>query len=283
MLWERLDGQWHSLQLPAPNVCASATDINNNGEIVGSDRDAWTILLWQPDDGYAEPTVLPGYWRDSQSGLSAWYDVGGCWINDGGQIAGTMWFSNDSGTVFGGWGFLITPEDTDDDGRPDLWFRDDDGDGANDLQVKLPPLAGGIWCEVSAINSLGQVVGSSTDSGGWYHAVVWEVNELGQVSVTDLGTGKPRCHTYGRDINDRGQVVGESIEWSKYGHYIVSRTGLLWQNGHAANLENLIKDTAGLLYLSPYSISNARAIVGYGKPSGDGDCCAFIAIPSSDP
>ncbi len=289
ILWERLDGEWSSLQLPAPVLGfephAKATDINNHGQVLGSDLDGWTMLLWQPDDGYTEWTVLPGYWYDKSSSLSAWY-VGGCWINDGGQIAGVMWVYDDSGTFLSSLGFLITPEDNDDDGRPDLWFRDDDGDGSNDLQVGLPPLPGGVWCQVSALNSLGQVVGSSQDSDGWYHAVVWQVDELGQVSLTDLGTGKPRCHTYGRDINDLGQVVGESIEWSKDDQYpyIVSRTGLLWQNGKASKLENLIKDTAGLSDLRPYSINNAGAIVGFGSPDAwDGDAQAFIAIPSSAP
>ena len=110
------------------------------------------------------------------------------------------------------------------------------------------------------------------------------MDELGQVSLTDLGTGKPRCHTYGRDINDLGQVVGESIEWSKDGQYIVRRTSLLWQNGKATKLESLIKDTAGLSDLRPYSINNAGAIVGSGSPdASDGDAQAFIAIPSSAP
>jgi uncharacterized membrane protein len=159
LLWECVGGQWLWWELPSSRRGAWATDINGYGQIVGHDDDG--VLLWQPEDGYAVPTVIPG--------------TSGCGnpvINDAGQIACSgIWLLD--------WCPLITPEDTDCDGRPDLWFRDDDGDGTNDLQVALPALPGGTYCEVSGINSLGQVVGTSGDEAGWAHAVVWEVDEWG--------------------------------------------------------------------------------------------------------
>src|SRR5262245_15229048 len=49
-------------------------------------------------------------------------------INDAGQVVGYAY------TLAGArHAFLLTPEDTDSDGRADRWFRDDDADGRNDL------------------------------------------------------------------------------------------------------------------------------------------------------
>jgi hypothetical protein len=72
---------------------------------------------------------------------------------------------------------LIEPEDTDDDGEPDRWYRDVDLDGANDLMVDLGKLPGAESAFARAINENSEIVGSSTriDSNGdrIHRATLW--------------------------------------------------------------------------------------------------------------
>ena len=53
-------------------------------------------------------------------------------INSYGQVVGSA--ATPSGYNHA---FLVTPEDTDGDGTPDLWFRDTDHNGVNDLMTDL--------------------------------------------------------------------------------------------------------------------------------------------------
>src|SRR5204862_2791637 len=58
-------------------------------------------------------------------------------INNLGQVVGSA--DLPGGTRHA---FLITPQDTAGDGQPDVWFRDDDHNGANDLMIDLGTLGG---------------------------------------------------------------------------------------------------------------------------------------------
>jgi hypothetical protein len=56
--------------------------------------------------------------------------------------------------------FIIQGVDTDGDGDPDRWFRDQDGDGRNDQLVPLGVLEGYTdECRATDVNKLGQIVG----------------------------------------------------------------------------------------------------------------------------
>ena len=115
-------------------------------------------------------------------------------VNDAGQVVGTTQVT--PGGPETGAAFLITPEDTDRDGSPDRWFRDDDQYGVNDLMTALAPSDGHNLA--LDINAAGQAVGTS---GG--RAVLWQDG-----NTIDLGslTGTAQNKAFG--INDAGQVVG---------------------------------------------------------------------------
>src|SRR5437588_2631371 len=97
-------------------------------------------------------------------------------VNDLGQVVGS------ADTADGAHhGFLVTPEDTDADGKPDLWFRDSDLDGSNDLMTALPAPG-----EARGINNLGQVVGGYSGDifGTSARAFLWDST----AGARDLGT-----------------------------------------------------------------------------------------------
>ena len=259
---------------PTPNSRAAA--INNYGQVVGSSVGPGEYLNWPQKavmwevDGAGNVTITDlGFPGTTNSYASD--------INDAGQVVGGL----------GGRGFLITPEDTDYDGLPDLWFRDDDGDGTNDLMVELPTLGGG--SSATAINSFGQVAGRATDNSRKSHAVLWEVDGAGNVTITDLGRVSGEKSIGVRDINDVPQVVGTGNTSRIYtsGHP-ETRTAFLW-DGTMTKLKDLIYDSGGLDTdnQTANGINNSGQIVGASGKSWDAnpgwDHRAYIAIPSAGP
>ena len=146
-------------------------DINNHNQGTGGG------YFWQ-NEGSAPLGTLSG------TGLSS-----GIAISDAGHVTGI------STDYVNGWrGFLVTPEDTNVDGVPDRWHRDNDGNGINDLMIDLGARHPGGESDARDVNSFGQVVGSSANQ-----AVVWNNGTL-------IDLGPATYFAYG--INDHGQVVG---------------------------------------------------------------------------
>jgi probable HAF family extracellular repeat protein len=142
--------------------------INNAGQIVGQSRceenGRFQPVIWTPDaeggDGYvltdlgncpAQLMVNPGYIGYARN------------INNFGVVVGYYAFSVQGGYVRSA--FAIVPEDTNDDGTPDNWFRDDAGDGVNDLLYVLGSDEMPNNIQPWAINDDGWVVGTETIAG----------------------------------------------------------------------------------------------------------------------
>ena len=104
-----------------------------------------------------------------------------------------------------------------------------------------------------AINTAGQVLGYSDTAAGVTHAFPWEAG-----TMTDLGTlGGAWSHAY--DINDLGQVVGESDIASDIWHH-----AFLWDKGVMTDIGALARFSAAR------AINDAGQVVGYSNTYSDG-------------
>lgn len=164
-------------------------------------------------------------------------------INNLGQIVGES--TTDSEDTHA---FILTPEDIDTDGTPDVWYKDDDLDGVNDLMTDLEPL-GGTFSSAYDINELSQVVGdSSTETG--YTAFIW-TQSGGMESIAPL-TGDSCSRA--RGINDLGQVVGMSYICEQF---FASRAFIWSESGGIQDL-----GTLGGNQVVAYDINNHGQVVG---------------------
>jgi probable HAF family extracellular repeat protein len=272
--WEDLDGDGQAdpgemvdLGVSGVGVAAGARAINNEGHIVASAEGAsYDSYLIAPADTDGDGT--PDCWFEDEDGDG---------LNDLMVHLGRPFLRrdiNDEGLVVGrrstsGRGLLLIPEDSDGDGVPDLWWRDDDGDDVNDLVVELSPLGTGMVQYVEGLNASGQIAGSSTNGSKRdpkEHAVRWESD----LTPTDLGVFKDWSFARSTSVNDGGDVVGygkttKGVEYA-----------FLWKDGTMHKLLDLLTNGDGITMIHANDINNSGLIVGYTNQG------AFIAIPTGN-
>jgi len=170
--------------------------INDSGQIVGAL--AGRATLRQPD-GTLVDLRAGGIQNDAEV------------INNRGQIGLGIAPDND------GWHTaLLTPVDTNNDGAPDLWYRDLNGDGVNDLVVHQATLSNetGSMIAVHGLNEGASVVGRSVmwtgnpPRGTWKSvAVLWENG--GVSKLKDL-TGGQIEFLEATAINNARQILSDA-------------------------------------------------------------------------
>jgi len=130
------------------------------------------------------------------------------------------------------------------------------------IQQVLPPF-GGSAAVANAINDNGDAVGISGCITGNLYAVMWRHG-----SPIDLGSLGGAAGNFAFDINNRGQVIGQSDLPGDTLHH-----GFLWQNGAMADLGNL----PGLPTSQAAGINNQGQIVGFSQDaSGDDDTAVAV-------
>jgi probable HAF family extracellular repeat protein len=132
-------------------------------------------------------------------------------------------------------------------------------------------LAGNHAC---ALNNRGQVVGHSvlTDSFyGPFHGFLW----TRETRMRDLGTLPGDFASLALGINDRGAVVGASLDAS------FNARAFLWENGVMTDLNTLIPTNSRLYLLFANSINSSGAITGLAVTSS-GELHGFLAKPRCD-
>ncbi len=242
--------------------------------------DAWALLNPKDTDGDGAPDL----WFENLDGDGAndlmvelqygtrwgglWGPNAGC-INNLGQVAA---LSNLTGH-----GFVVVPEDTTGpggvpDGVPDTWFRDDDGDGWNDLETDLGPLNRTI-----ALSDSGAVVGFDAGSGNDDYYFRWQIDESGNVELVAEEHGATFMH----GVNNLGQAVGAYRKFMP--HDRIDSTTILWEPDLTIIklLDLLDNRSRSADSLRGSDINNAGYIVGTVLDDYYQYTPAFVAVPIS--
>jgi probable HAF family extracellular repeat protein len=152
--------------------------ITNTGDVIGvSDTGLFDSFGNPIDHGFR---WSKGVMRDL--GTMGDINSGANGGNDGGAAVGNSWYNLNHAL---------------------LWYKG----SVADLGTLVGP-GGYSWAQL--INSAGQIVGGSEAADGTFHAVLWTHGK-----ISDLGTlGAPgnSLSSAAQDINDLGQVIGESQE-----------------------------------------------------------------------
>jgi hypothetical protein len=270
--------------------------INNLGQIVGEGYlpggSPWSVT---PPMGF----VLSGEDNDGDGVADTWFVDSGSGVNGLVQLLGfatdqsgrlttvTAVEINDRGEIAGnvprsdgeyGNACLIRPRVTE---TGQTWCVDNNGDGLNDLAVKLLPVNTKTWGAARAISPGGKLTGWATLNGGKSDLLLlWQVDATGtKVTTTQL----PRVGGENMDkpaaINASDVIVG--ITFSYGGGVSIRDEGpFVFQNGTTTDLRTLTDQTSLLkgVGMGATDINNAGQIVGWTESSTFG-YQAFIAVP----
>jgi probable HAF family extracellular repeat protein len=232
-----------------------AAGANRSGQIVGWAETAvhdptcvapqvlqFEAVIWGPREH--EIQHLPPLPGDPDSAATA--------INDRGQVVGI------SGTCYKAVGALSAKHAV-------LW--------ENGSAIDIGNLGGVAWNTPAAISNRGEVAGFSDLPGDDpdhpnFHAFRW----TRKAGIEDLGTlpGDRLSLAYG--INERGQVVGQSIGRS-------GSRAFLWESGVMVDLNALVPPGSPLLIYAN-DVNDAGRIVGQAYDQRTGEFFSFVAVPT---
>ncbi len=251
---------------------ASVGQLNNHGELAGyaekgtHDPDCgskpanngmgpqaldFEAVIWGPEPGQIrELQPLPG----DTVGMAIW-------INDSGQAVGT------SGTC----ATTILPPFPAVGLHAVLWEKDGSVHDLGNLggtATTTMPAVGNI---ALSINNQSQIVGASILPGNTTsHAFLW-TKEKG---MQDLGTLDGDVSSAGLSINDRGEVVGPSVDAEGNIRPYVARNGVM------TDLNLVVPEDFPLFLLLAFGVNNRGEIAGFGvQKSAPHDIHAFLATP----
>jgi probable HAF family extracellular repeat protein len=183
------------------------------------------------------------------------------WINDNGQAVGMS--GTCANTVIPP--FAAGPHAV-------LWEKDGAVHDLGNLGGTVNTALLGIGNVAFDINNRGQVVGCSALRGNTtIHAFVW----ARKTGMLDLGTLPGDVNSCGLGNNDRGEVVGASIDGSVA---TGNPRAFLRRNGIMTDLNSLVPKDSPLYLLTAFGINDVGEIAGFGVNSA-GDIHAFLATP----
>jgi probable HAF family extracellular repeat protein len=182
------------------------------------------------------------------------------WLNDSGQAVGTS--GTCANTVLPP--FVVGPHAV-------LWEKDGSVTDLGNLGGTANPALVGTGNVAFAINNQGQVTGVSTLADNTHtHAFLWTRD----TGMQDLGTLPGDVNSAGLGTNNRGDVVGSSINGDVG---TGSARAILWHNGAMIDINTLAPDSPVYLLVA-FGINDAGQIVGFGI-SASGEIHGFLATP----
>ncbi|MCK4849790.1 MAG: DUF3466 family protein [Phycisphaerae bacterium] len=251
-IWDSANGMTNIGRLPSSVGRSNALSINSLGEVVGYSNTSTTsnshAFLWDSTNGMQDLGDLPG-----GNDYSLAYDV-----NDSSQVVG--YSDTQTGT---------NPST----GQPiygDRAFLWDSVNGMVDLG-SLPAIDG--WSNARAINNVGQVVGVSraliAGGGEENHAFIWDTTN----GMVDLGVLPDGNSSYALDINNAGEVVGNSKTTGLKTHAV------LWDTqGNMIDLNTLVDPLFGYTLKSAVAINNSGHILASASDYG-GSGVYLLLVP----
>lgn len=250
----------------------SGFGIDADHRVVGSSMAVGGPFVWTAQDGMRSVGSLGGLPDGgSASDVHATGGIVGAATTSGGgqhafrQVAGTM---TDLGTLGGPHSVaqgvnasgLVVGISYTADGRERavLW------DAAGTIR-DLGVLGGSPGRSVAlSLNDAGVVVGFSSDRTGATRAFVHDGSTMRDLGALPVRRGT--SYAYAHDINNRGQVVGFSLDHA-----------VLWQSGKVIDLNTQVGKGSGWVLRRAQGINEAGWIVGYGTTQGNDR--AFLLVP----
>jgi probable HAF family extracellular repeat protein len=194
-------------------------------------------VIWGPNRGQVQP--LPPLGSDPDSAATA--------INNKGQVVGI------SGICENAVGDLSAMHAV-------LW--------ENGAVTYLGSLGADAWDTPTAINNQGQVVGFAETAEGAFHGFFWTKS----AGIQDLKPLPGDALSFAYAINDRGQIVGQSIGPN-------GSRAVIWENEVPTDLNCLtVPNSLHLIYAN--DINNSGRITGQASDPAHGHAPAFLAVPT---
>jgi probable HAF family extracellular repeat protein len=151
-----------------------------------------------------------------------------------------------------------------------LWERDGSVHDLGNLGGTVNPALFGVGNVALSINNRSQVVGASALPGDTTaHAFLW----TRAAGMRDLGALPGDDASAGVGINDRGEVVGPSIDATG------NPRAFLWHDGVMTDLNTLIPARSPLFLLFAVAINSRGEVAGFGVQKSTGEVHAFLASP----
>jgi probable HAF family extracellular repeat protein len=205
-----------------------ARGINYAGQIVGTSPAAVKDRAFITTPNSVSMTALPlppGLYTHSGAGA----------INNSGQVVGQAFYNSQGMSVSSAF----------------FWT-------ATSGSIILP--SAGNSAQALDINNAGQAVGSSQFGGQQYeHACIWTKDNSGQWRITDLEPSFASPSSVAWAINNLGQIVGYSSN---------SGGAFLWHNGTMIDLNSKLPPGAGIILLNALDINDNGQIVCVGRVLG---------------
>jgi probable HAF family extracellular repeat protein len=239
-----------------------ASGINSFGQVTGTVTSIFGNMQAFDSDGSSLNGLTNGG-SITQSEASA--------INDGGQVAGTQYFGNQTyatiwndgvATTLGGAGSFATSINSNGD-VAGMIVNNGQGNAfvsQNGTVIDLGTIGGGSWSAAYGVNDSGQAVGYGMTSGGSFRGFVWTPGQ----GYTVLGT-LGGANSYAMAISNTGFIAGSSQSAIGYSHAFLS-------NG--SSMQDL--GTLGGVASYGYGINNLGNVVGSSWTAGNAGTDGFL-------
>lgn len=286
-IWQ--DGKIEALPLLKGWPGAFAFGINDRDQVVGAannvDADGnliQTAVLWDHERPINLGALHPGWTSDALDVSTLGVVVGASGSVGTNFPTPVVWYGGDIHALpqlpgeEGGWaeeinalGVIVGWQESATNQIPCLWYWN----GAGYTAVDLGSLGGDVG-QAFGINNFNKVVGYSLHSGNIHGpAFLWDYRQ----GLKALPLLPPDTDGLAYNINDLGQIVGESQTFDDNGQFVSQRSAI-WEDGTVTALQTLVPaNTPPLTYET--SNINDRGDTAVNATNPDGSPLALLLVP----